>query len=65
MDVPPVVVIRDTEDCIRVLLYSYYTTIPGWGFYLTYRGLLSGASTWSGLGCRVKGFKVNFLICGS
>ena len=22
---------RDTSDCIRALLYSYYTTITGWG----------------------------------
>ena len=23
--------IRDNEDDIKVLLYSYYTTITGWG----------------------------------
>ena len=29
-------VIRDNRDYIRVLLYSYYTTITGWGVFLTY-----------------------------
>ena len=27
---------RDNKDSIRVLLYSYYTTITGWGVLLTY-----------------------------
>ena len=29
--------IRDNRDCIRVLLYSYYTTITGWGVLLMYQ----------------------------
>ena len=29
-----IVTIRDNRDCIRVLLYSYYTTITGWGVLL-------------------------------
>ena len=28
---PVIVTIRDTRDYIGVLLYSYYTTITGWG----------------------------------
>ena len=28
-----IVTIRDKKDYIRVLLYSYYTTITGWGSY--------------------------------
>ena len=28
---PVIVTIGDNRDCIRVLLYSYYTTITGWG----------------------------------
>ena len=32
---PVVVTIRDNKDHIRVLLYSYYTTITGWGVLLT------------------------------
>ena len=28
---PVIVTIRDHGDYIRVLLYSYYTTITGWG----------------------------------
>ena len=31
---PVVVTIRDSRDYIRVLLYSYYTTITGWGVLL-------------------------------
>ena len=31
---PVIVTIRDNRDCIRVLLYSYYTTITGWGVLL-------------------------------
>ena len=26
----------DNQDYIRVLLYSYYTTITGWGVHLLY-----------------------------
>ena len=29
-----IVTIRDNKDYIRVLLYSYYTTITGWGVLL-------------------------------
>ena len=32
---PVIVTIRDNRDYIRVLLYSYYTTITGWGVLLT------------------------------
>ena len=28
---PVIVTIRNSKDHIRVLLYSYYTTITGWG----------------------------------
>ena len=28
--------IRDNRDYLRVLLYSYYTTITGWGVLLRY-----------------------------
>ena len=31
---PVIVTIRDNKDYIRVLLYSYYTTITGWGVLL-------------------------------
>ena len=31
-----IVTIRDNKDYIRVLLYSYYTTITGWGVLLRY-----------------------------
>ena len=31
---PVIVTRRDNRDCIRVLLYSYYTTITGWGVLL-------------------------------
>ena len=35
MDPHPVVVaIRNNRDYFRVLLYSYYTTIAGWGVLL-------------------------------
>ena len=32
-----IVTIRDNKDYIRVLSYSYYTTITGWGVLLTYK----------------------------
>ena len=31
---PVIVTIRDNRDYIKVLLYSYYTTITGWGVLL-------------------------------
>ena len=31
---PPTQTIRDNRDYIRVLLYSYYTSITGWGVLL-------------------------------
>ena len=31
---PVIVTIRDHSNYIRVLLYSYYTTITGWGVLL-------------------------------
>ena len=34
---PVVVTVGDNRDYIRVLLYSYYTTITGWGVLLNYR----------------------------
>ena len=34
---PVIVTIRDNRGYIRVLLYSYYTTITGWGVLLTHR----------------------------
>ena len=33
---PVIVTIGDNRDNIRVLLYSYYTTITGWGVLLKY-----------------------------
>ena len=33
---PVIVTIRDNRDYIRVLLYSYYTTITGWGVLLNH-----------------------------
>ena len=33
---PVIVTIRDNANYIRVLLYSYYTTITGWGVLLMY-----------------------------
>ena len=38
---PVIVTIGDNRDYIRVLLYSYYTTITGWGVLL-HHGLDSG-----------------------
>ena len=32
---PVIVTIMDNKDYIRVLLYSHYTTISGWGVLLT------------------------------
>ena len=34
---PVIVTIMDNKDYIRVLLYSYYTTITGWGVLLRVR----------------------------
>ena len=31
---PVIVIIRDNKDYIRVLVYSHYTTITGWGVLL-------------------------------
>ena len=28
---PVIVTIRDKKEYVRILLYSYYTTITGWG----------------------------------
>ena len=33
---PVIVTIRDNRDYIRVLTYSHYTTITGWGVLLTH-----------------------------
>ena len=35
---PVIVTIIDNKDYVRVLLYSYYTTIAGWGVLLIYMG---------------------------
>ena len=32
---PVIVAIRDSEDYTKVVLYSHYTTITGWGVLLT------------------------------
>ena len=40
--------IRNNKDHIRVLLYSYYTTITGWGVLLSYR--VEGVGVCRGLG---------------
>ena len=37
---PVIVTIRDNKDYIRVLSYSSYTTITGWGVLLTHYGKL-------------------------
>ena len=34
---PVMVTTRDNRDYIRVLLYSYHTTITGWGVLLNYK----------------------------
>ena len=39
---PVIVTIRDTKDCIRVLRYSYETTITGWGCPPTVSSRLGG-----------------------
>ena len=36
---PVIVTIGDNRDYIRVLLYSYYTTITGWGVLSMYLAL--------------------------
>ena len=37
VDLQPVIVtVRDTKGYIRVLVYSYDTTITGWGVLLSY-----------------------------
>ena len=33
---PVIVAVRDSKDYIRVLLYSYYATIAGWGVLMVY-----------------------------
>ena len=37
---PAIVTIRDNRDYIRALVYSYYTTITGWGVLLRYAGMV-------------------------
>ena len=42
----PVIVTKgDNRDYIRVLLYSYYTTITGWGVFLRDYFVVLGLST--------------------
>ena len=50
---PVIVTIGDNRDSIRVLLYSYYTTITGWGVLLRFRALELGAMGMSCLGFSV------------
>ena len=38
---PVIVAIMDNKDYIGVLLYSYYTTITGWGVLLSDPALIS------------------------
>ena len=35
---PEIVTVRDDKDYIRVLVYSYHTTITGWGVLLSFIG---------------------------
>ena len=49
---PVIVTIRDNRDYIRVLLYSYYTTITGWGVLLMY---IPCPKLLRSLGCRAYG----------
>ena len=47
MDPPPVIVtIRDSRDYIRVLLYSYYTTITGGGPPKVLQKSWGGSAPW-------------------
>ena len=39
---PVIVTIRDNRDYIKVFLYSYYTTITGWGVLLRIWGFYRG-----------------------
>ena len=49
MDPPPVIVtIRDSRDNIRVLLYSYYTTITGGGPPKVLQKSWGGSAPWRG-----------------
>ena len=42
---PVIVTIRDNRDYIGVLLYSYYTTITGWGVLLSYMVVFQNKGT--------------------
>ena len=46
---PVIVTIRDNKDYIRVLLYSYYTTITGWGVLLKNMASDISRARWFGL----------------
>ena len=63
---PVIVTVMDNRDYIRVLLYSYYTTITGWGVLLRHAavlGLLCGGLGFRGLGFRVRNFwKPHYLL---
>ena len=57
---PVIVTLRDNRDHIRVLLYSYYTTITGWGVHLrSYAGAVEFSrfcGAVDGWGCRLRCF---------
>ena len=61
---PVIVTIRDSQDYIGALLYSYFTTITGWGVLL---GYLLGVRLYMGPGSRGPGLQVlrsAFRVCG-
>ena len=53
---PVIVTMGDNRDYIRVLLYSYCTTITGWGVLLmsnlSYRGVTPNEKPLQCIGCR-------------
>ena len=46
---PVIVTIRDIKDYIRVLIYSYYTTITGWGVLVSSMVQGLGLGAWPSL----------------
>ena len=57
---PVIVTISHSKDYIRVLLYSYYTTITGWGVLLRYMkgrylGVCLGFRVWGSGGLSTNG----------
>ena len=47
-----IVTIRVSRDYIRVIVYSYYTTITGWGVLVMYRLYRDDIWLWGSLGFR-------------